>query len=430
MRRPLPFVILVALLLLALPYAARANDAEDAYNTPHRSADWGRPSGQDGPSGFGWNTPIPADAEVVPDNAEQVAVMRDRLGKPWEVPGHWWFNYKAVYTIDQTKLPQAQNRSVCLTYAVNGQFAGWADYMAEHEILVTSKVPIPPAASAPWGVTDLPYKDGGPDNGATIWYPDANTMWDLYQFRKAPAGTVDQKGRSCDFLADVASRMLMVGTHGVGWNPTAGRYPITYQWWQASPGYYRQNPPSEFRNVARAASKLPSAFGSITPEEWNNPSETDGFGHVVSIHLPWGRLHEFDWPAAATDNWSSWGYPAIKEGSRLRFAPTVDCNRWDGLIAGTSDPRRILFLRRIKGICVNGKRYGFVGIDQTGNGLGFLTLSSGGEWEKDAPDNVNGGHRWPNDYANSLYDLFTEPENFQVLKVPAEKRDWTAGCRC
>jgi len=406
MRFLLAFVV-----FLALATPAMANTASDAISTPLDNHELFRPCGQLLSSGFGWNCPTPADAAVDPTSSEQAHFLTDQLGGSWDNPGHWWWSWFNVYTVDlNTPL-----KRVCLT-GVDTWAAGWGDYIAADKVLVNSKVPIPTDPSG-----TLPWLDGGSDNGATIYQPDSNTAWDFYEFQKAPDGKTDPvTGKPCDFLADVGQRMLTVGKHGKGFNRDGSTYTITYPSHAISPGYYRQNPPSEFSDVARRASKLPVIAGNITPQEFNHPDPVKGFGHKLQVTLPWGRYQEWQWPAHQTDAWAPGGTPAIREGAIIRFKPATDCSMGDSS----------LYWQRVRAFCVTIRDYGMVGTDQTGNGFAF-NFAGGGELASDGGyypygKSPNGPH-WPNQYIDPIWTLFRD--NLEVLLEPAHQ-EWTPGCRC
>lgn len=399
-------VLLAVLAALAIAPAAGANTAADALNVGFDSAAIYRPPGTAETVGVGWRDRLADNAPVQANSRAQVdhLLATVNLG-----PGFHWWGFRAIYTVDSST-PYA---TVCLSHAADGSFRGWADYMGAHEVLMTTKVPVPTGP--------IPFLDGGADRGMTIWYPDANQLWEFYQFGPAALGMVDQKGRPCQYVAAVGQRMLTVGPHGKGYNRDGSTYTITYPPKAQSPGYWRQNPNSgpgsEFRGVARAATKLPTMFGVISTDEWNNPSETTGFGHMLSGQLPWGRCvypkvnnacapGSWVWPAAASDANGPNDPLNIQEGAVLRLRPGTNCQRGDSSLAW----------RRARAMCVTWRDYGWIGNDQTGHGLSYFTLDATNRHADD------GRSQSPNWYWDAMADIYGA--NLEVLQPPAGKHDW------
>jgi hypothetical protein len=123
-------------------------------------------------------------------------------------------------------------------------------------------------------------------------------------------------------------------------------------------------------------------------------------------------------PAAATDNWSALGYPAIQEGARLRFAADTDCQRGD-----TS-----LFWKRARAICATMRKYGLYIADQTGGGFAYMNMTPGhGGWTGDGGNAYQGTH-WPSEYFDVFADVWAS--KLQVLAEPSPWQEWTPTCGC
>jgi hypothetical protein len=259
----------------------------------------------------------------------------------------------------------------------------WSWNRSFHGVLMKDRVPIPEGA--------LSY-DGGGDHALEILDPTTDTY---YEFFVGPdpvdpaAPKKDPQGRNCDYLTSGGGRQLLIGTK-------LGN--VTLPWWAASPGYFRNSQPQEEMVWGRQATgAMPVIGGLVTPQEWNSPSEITGFGHTMSVVVPWAKCGTHYWPAQRNDCGSTCpgdycGY--VPEGALLRYAPDTNCNRWD---TATRDALRpALFWLRIKAMCVTIRDYGMRVVDQTGNGFAFKIRS--GNYDADAPSNYNGGHHWWNDY--------------------------------
>lgn len=369
----------LAIALLAPP--ASANNAAQALATPYATSDLFQAKSF-------WRTPIPAGAPLAPDSAAMGAYLARQMGVNPDgtlVPGtsgKRWMDRYVAYAVDAA----TPYRSVCMRPVLNHASWSWMD--ALHEQLVTGKVPVPD------GIT---LTDGGADHGLTIFAKAANAYWDFYKWEgPAPAGTVDPKGRRCDFIAGGGGRIRSVGV-----------LPRQADW-TASPGYFRQNPPNEYRLWGRRASALPTLAGAIQPAEW----DAAAIGHTLQMILPCARAGTFWWPAARNDGCAPATSMAVPEGARVRFDPSIPCPA----VNPTS-----LFSRRVNALCTTMQSHGAITTDQTGNGASVV--HRGGI--PTAPDNGASNHP-SSDYWDALR---VQLAHIQVLAIPPHQ-EWAPGCLC
>lgn len=385
----------------ALSTVAGGSTASEALATQYSSSTLFRAPGVPNPDI--WNNPIPATQLVDPNSAEwgrafaqSIGINADATIQP-NTTGKRWASSYYVYVTS----PGTPYRSACSRFVLNG--TSWSWNQSFHNATVTNKVPVPTGT--------LSY-DGGADHSMAILDLPSNTYYEFYKgLDPAPAGTKDPQGRPCDYLYDGGGRQRQIGT-------LAGQ-----PWYAGSPGYFRNNQPVEDMLWGRQATgAMPVIGGLITPAEFNSPSETTGFGHVISVVVPFARCGVKFWPATRNDCGAGGSLP---EGSLFRFPTSTDCNRWDAQRAATTDSLRKLYLLRIKGVCVTGKVYGLRVVDQTGNGFAIKMRYSPSGWESDGGS--HGGLHWWNDYLDPLASAFNA---VQVMAENPHPTQWAPGCLC
>lgn len=397
---------LVAVFLLGLSATAHANTTADALARPYDYESLFRT--RTAPSPDIWKRPIPAAQPLDQDSALYAQGLAGQMGinpdGSWKNPPsgqplglRWRSSYNVYVTTAGTPY-----KSACSRFVINGN--SWSWNQSFHNATVTNKVPVPTGA--------LQY-DGGSDHSMAIYDTPSNTYYEFYQgLDPAPAGTKDPQGRACDYLYAGGGRIRQVGT-------LPGQ-----PWYVGSPGYFRNNQPAEDMVWGRQATgAMPVIAGLITPQQWNSPSSTDGFGHVVSVQVPWARCGVRHWPAVRNDCGAGGAMP---EGALFRFPGGTTCERWDAEIASpVIAPARRLYLERLRGFCANGRKYGFRVTDQTGNGFAFDMVNKPGL----LPDggSAGGGQHWPNEYL----DVFRlDWPRVEVLAESPHPAQWVPGCLC
>jgi hypothetical protein len=402
-------LLIATILTLVSAEAALGNTAADALNAPYQSSDLFRPAGSPGDI---WNTPIPADQPVDPNSTAMTQGLARSIGinpdgswvnPPYGQPlGLRWRSDYYVYVVDR----DTPLKTVCSRFVLDG--TSWSWNRSFHEVLMKDKVPIP---------TGRLYYDGGGDHSAAILDPATDTY---YEFFVGPdpvdpaAPKKDPQGRDCDYLTSGGGRQLLIGTR-------LGN--VTLPWWMVSPGYFRNDQPFEDMSWGRQATgAMPVIGGLVTPDEWSNPSATTGFGHALSVVVPWAKCGTHYWPSVRNDCGGPCPYCGyVPEGALLRFAPDTNCGVWDGGIAATTDPLRKLYLSRIRGLCVTIQKYGMRVVDQTGSGMAWKQRS--GPIAPDAAATYNGGQHWPNDYWDAMRGYLGT--KLQVMAESPHPPQWT-----
>jgi hypothetical protein len=338
-----------------------------------------------------WNTSIPANAPLDKDSAAMGDYLRQTMyyaadGTPDQInSGYRSFGWERVYTVP----PNQPLKSVCSVFVLNNTAWQWMTDL--HEVWMTEKVPIPDG---------IQNTNGGGDQASTVYSPSLNKYWDFFGGPTLPAAnqTTDPKGRHCDYVSQGGGVIHDIGTKG-------GTVPNSL----ASPGYFRDNTPTEDRLWGRRASALPALAGGILPDEWNHPDPVSGFGHTLQMVVPWARANTIYWPAARTDG--AQGFPAIPEGARVRIDPSIGCPTPSAAEITTVRPQ--LFWDRSIGLCHTLQKYGAIVTDQSGGGV-YVVFVGGGTIPLDCDGGNNSCQHWAAEYWDML-GWWKDVLHFQVL---------------
>lgn len=461
--------LLAATILLAIAATpASANTADQALATPYDYTTLFRAAGATSPDI--WKTPIPASQPVDPNSGTYAAALAVQMGinpdgtwKAGRSTGWLWRNSYNVYVADAaTQLKRAASRNV-----LDG--TAWAWNLSFHNATMDGMVPVPTGA--------LTY-DGGGDRSMEILQPSTGRYFEFYQGldRGDTAGTIDPATDAITvtdpvpyfFRNNMSVRLhnasnptsgLQFNTTYYATNVTASGYQlsltrggppvdlstanVTLMAWDVprgvfanytyngggrirqingNPGYFLNDQPNEEMIWGRQASgAMPVIAGLVTTDQWNNPSATDGFGHVLSVQVRFARCGVKHWPAQRNDCGAGGSMP---EGALFRFPASTDCTKWDAQINADPTAPRALYLKRIRGICVNGKVYGFRVTDQTGNGFAIDMESKPGKQGDGGP---GGGQHSPNEYLEPLRGDWINVETMAENPHPTQ---WTPTCLC
>jgi hypothetical protein len=338
-----------------------------------------------------WNTPIPASAPLDKNSAVMGDYLRQNMhfnadGTPDDLNNSYRsLGWERVYTVPaNTPL-----KSVCSYFVLNGTAWQWMTDL--HEAWMTEKVPIPDG---------IENSNGGGDQASTIYSPSLNKYWDFFGGPTLPAANqqTDPKGRHCDYVSQGGGVIHDIGAKG-------GTIPDS----QASPGYFRDNTPTEDRMWGRRASALPALAGGILPDEWNHPDPVNGFGHTLQMVVPWAQSGAVYWPAARTDG--AMGLPAIPEGARVRIDPTAACPTPSPTEITTVRPQ--LFWDRSIALCHTLQKYGAIVSDQSGGGV-YVVMVGGGTIALNCDGGNNSCQHWAPEYWDML-GWWKSVLHFQVL---------------
>lgn len=372
-RRPRTLLLTAAaaLLALTLPTAAHANTAAQALTQPYTL--------QLRPGNI-WDKPFPigaaldsASATYGPAFARSVGITQDTNGA-WKVTGPSGLRWRSAYNIYTVDTATTWKKAC----ARNPSVAPWIPPV--HERTVTQGVPVPDGP--------LAY-DGGADHSMAIYQPASQYYAEFYVgLNPAPAGTVDSKGRRCDYTYLGGAVTSQLG--GGGPNASFGTFRQT--------GVFPTAPAANELVIEgrQATGAMPVITGLITASEWDavaNGTAQD-FGHVVSFVVPAAKCGVRHWPAQRNDCNGGGKIGVLPEGAWFHLPADTNCARWDGQISTNVQPR-LGYLRRLKGMCVNAIRYGFRVVDQTGNGAAFKTESKPRQSDGGS---AGGGQHWPNEY--------------------------------
>jgi hypothetical protein len=285
-------LLVVAGVLFALS-RARENGQQKSTAQPAE----GRPFAPDST----WNTPLAADAPLDPTSrartealAADIKAKSARGMQPWPGVGHTTF-----YTVarDQPRV------------SVKLRTGPWG---APLQHVLDAGVPIP----------DRAVPGAGTDGHMVVWQPSTDTMWELWQARRA----------------------------GRGWQASWGG---AMQSVSKSPGYYTNRSwsglsPGEGWNWGATASSLPEAAGLVRIAELR----AGHIDHAVAVDTAQPCKGAFAWPAQRTDGLDANTATCIPEGARLRIDPRLDVDK-----LGLSPTART--------IAVAAQRYGMIVRDRT-----------------------------------------------------------------
>jgi hypothetical protein len=300
--------LVVASLVLVLTSGAVGRSQQVTRHSPHPSS----VSGAWYASTSAFNTPIPANVAIRPNNSSLINAMQNVFctGNGCVAPADY-FSTPSVWIAD--------NSTPLVTVEIN-----YPSVCRQS----TVQVPIPAGAIA--------SHPGDPEPVMAILQADTGEEWDFYKVTPPGVKPVNSTGpQNCP--ADTQWQAVIVAHHSPGWTGSGSE-------------------------LSTRESGTLNGAGLIRPRDWEMPAGST-WDHALAFAYPGTLVDSHVWPAIADDgNTCNDTSSCIPQGARFQLDPSVNCATWPSL---TSE-----FVRQL---CRTLQKYGMIVVC---NGSGLITENS------------------------------------------------------